>query len=86
MRKKRKEEDICRCQAYKFPHRFGGGNCDGKQIAESCFEEASGYSAICGSCNCLTKIGFTLHCSVADNIESPEYGECVQSFIHEKIK
>lgn len=37
-RKKRFGEYVCRCKAYNFPHRFGGGKCTGKIIAQNQFE------------------------------------------------
>lgn len=27
---KRKPQNTCGCSAYKFPHRFGGGDCQGQ--------------------------------------------------------
>ncbi len=31
-RKKRRGEVVCRCIAYRFPHRFSGGRCTGIEI------------------------------------------------------
>jgi len=31
-RKRRPGEFVCDCDAYKFPHRFGGGKCHGSCI------------------------------------------------------
>lgn len=37
-RKPRVGEYICRCGAYKFPHRMMGGDCDGGALVERTFE------------------------------------------------
>lgn len=46
----------CRCSAYKFPHRLGGGQCsdeDDDNTCHSCLGTGEGMweSASCGSCN-----------------------------------
>lgn len=28
----------CQCNAYSFPHRFGGGSCNGLPLVEYCWE------------------------------------------------
>ncbi len=38
-RKKRKGEVVCRCGAYRFPHREFGGECDGSHIVHATFEQ-----------------------------------------------
>lgn len=51
MRKKRVYETTCRCTAYKFPHRFGGGRCTGRWIAKSTWNDSFGA----GECqNCIS--------------------------------
>src|ERR1700748_414528 len=41
-RKVRKGEWTCTCAAYRFPHRFGGGNCDGSFLAVEAWESSYG--------------------------------------------
>lgn len=38
MRKRRPGEEVCRCGAYRFPHRMMGGKCDGGAFIEAVFE------------------------------------------------
>lgn len=37
-RKRRPGEVVCRCGAYRFPHRMMGGACDGGALVERTFE------------------------------------------------
>lgn len=47
LRKGRKPsfEVTCKCGSYGFPHRFGGGRCDGSALVEFFWE-----SGVCGDC------------------------------------
>lgn len=81
-RKPRKGEYVCRCYAYKFPHRFGGGRCKGRNIVEDYWEAHYGT----GDCsNCISyEEGI---CQVVDGQE--EVTECPvwQEFVsYEEIK
>lgn len=49
-RRKRIGEYTCKCDAYRFPHRFGGGRCRGLWVAEKAWELCHGFTGICGSC------------------------------------
>ena len=53
----------CRCNAYKFPHRLGGGRCSGAKWAENYFYQIRTECEGCNS-NCET------HCEVATGQES----------------
>lgn len=66
---------VCTCNVYDFPHRYGGGKCDGMQIAVNCFENKT----LCRNCINLSSYG----CDIINGIESP--GECpaVHDFNHE---
>lgn len=64
--KRRRRQVTCNCQAYDFPHRFGGGGCDGRGIVE---ENVGGY--LCQSCNLLNGG----QCEVMTSQEAPR--ECV---------
>lgn len=60
-RKRRKGEYLCHCHAYKFPHRFGGGRCDGFWLVVEQWENNYGG----GACH---------HCNSRDNHECDVYG------------
>mgnify|MGYP003621682021 CR=1 FL=1 len=48
-RKRRAGEVICRCGAYKWPHRMMGGRCDGGALVYKTFEEQAWGS--CRDCH-----------------------------------
>ena len=50
LRQPRPGEYVCRCTAYKFPHRFGGGHCNGRWIVEEYVAEHQG-SGDCSNCH-----------------------------------
>lgn len=54
----------CTCTAYDFPHRFGGGRCNGLSIVE---EHCGGW--LCQHCN-----PFNQGCEVMKGQEEPK--EC----------
>lgn len=58
---------VCLCGAYSFPHRWGGGRCDGYAVALRCWENRNH----CSVCNCRSVDG----CDVVRGIESPS--ECI---------
>lgn len=69
---KRKRKQVnCRCSAYHFVHRFGGGACTGIQIAE---ENVGGN--LCQHCYL-----FNGGCEVLKGQESPRECAYVQEFI-----
>lgn len=80
MRKPRKGEYVCRCRAYRFPHRFGGGRCSGSFIASQQLEQHWG-GGDCASCNCLSTDEGPV-CDVVDGrehvSECPVWQEFVQ--------
>lgn len=53
----------CGCDAYKFPHRIGGGKCTGSQWAEFYHNN---IRSECDGCNCTDGAD----CDVADGRES----------------
>lgn len=69
----RRRQVTCRCAAYDFPHRFGGGKCDGYQIALS----------KCGGEYCMACpawLGSDGGCDVVKGTESPSKCEYVIEF------
>ena len=76
MRKKRDNEYVCRCDVYGFPHRFGGGRCNGYCIAMQTWQDNYGGGA-CRGCNCLGENG----CEVVSGIEAPKHGNCSVEFV-----
>lgn len=75
-RKARVYETTCTCNAYKFPHRFGGGKCDGYYLAEEIWNQNWG-EGICANCN-LNNNGV---CEVYSGQESPSECPGVQEFV-----
>jgi len=59
---------ICDCGAYHFPHKLGGGKCDGSAYAEY-YSLHVGSS--CEGCNC-----YQGGCDVIAGKEKIKYGEC----------
>ena len=41
----------CRCNAYHFPHRFGGGRCNGYSLAVEHWNTYWGHDSTCRMCN-----------------------------------
>jgi hypothetical protein len=71
-KRKRRFQITCRCGAYKFPHRLGGGKCSGSDWAGSCFLFNSDE---CGTCNCNNN-GV---CEVATGQESVKECQAVEA-------
>lgn len=78
-RKRREYESTCRCGAYPFPHRFGGGKCTGHHLAsEAWYQGCGGHLRPCKDCN---EAGDS--CAVVDGRESPECCEAWQEYVNE---
>ena len=60
-----RKQVTCDCMAYDFPHRFGGGKCNGLSIVER-----NAYGNQCSACNL-----FNDGCEVLKGLEHPR--ECV---------
>jgi hypothetical protein len=77
MRKPRRGEHVCRCPAYRFPHRFGGGRCTGVSVADEYWSMHWGGGE-CRTC-VLNDDGV---CQVLSGTERAN--ECVvfQDFVH----
>lgn len=75
-RKARKGEFVCRCGAYKFPHRFTGGRCSGYYLVSEYWDThwGSGACKTCNSCN-------EGSCDVFDGREVVGECEAFQEFI-----
>lgn len=58
---------VCRCAAYSFPHRWGGGRCDGYAVALQCWNNRTH----CANCNSRSPDG----CDVVRGLESAS--ECI---------
>lgn len=76
-------QHTCRCSAYKFPHRFGGGKCNGYQLVKDHWLGSFGYSHKCSSCNNLVvnDDGYR-ECDVMTGGEPPKRCEIVMDFLH----
>lgn len=76
-RKKRPGEVVCRCGAYRFPHRFMGGACNGGAFVQRTWESNYGGGSCRGCPNAslggdsesaAIKVG--LHCQALEGIEA----------------
>jgi hypothetical protein len=79
LRKRRKPrfgEKTCTCSAYRFPHRFGGGECDGSAVAED-YWDAHWGDGLCAQCNCCRGS----FCDVVAGAEDAKYGRCYQELV-----
>lgn len=72
----RSKEVQCRCTAYPFPHRCGGGKCSGEDWAET-YRIYSGSG--CEACNCYR--GQSESCDVGSGAESVEHCEAYMEVI-----
>lgn len=71
-KRRRRHQYTCRCDAYHFPHRFGGGKCNGLAVVIQTLG-----SAHCQRCH-LSNGG----CEVLKGQEHPRECPAVQDFIH----
>lgn len=69
-RKKREGEYVCYCNAYPFPHRFGGGLCSGLSVVEEHWGAYYGGCEECRGCNLLDNN----ECQVIQGLAKPS--EC----------
>lgn len=76
MRKPRKGETVCNCDAYDFPHRFFGGACIGEWIITETWEKNYG-GGICKSCNMYNGA----QCDIYEGLEDVRKGECFMEFV-----
>jgi hypothetical protein len=86
-RKARRGEVVCRCGAYRFPHRMMGGRCDGGAFVDKLFAEQM-YGA-CRDCmfrEYVEEEGAML-CQVLQGRETTMQCPELESFVsHEGIK
>lgn len=79
-RKPRKGEHTCRCGAYEFPHRFGGGRCTGVWVAKQQWEKAWG-SGECRQCHCCNRNDVVPYCEVVEGQERVTECPVFQDFV-----
>jgi hypothetical protein len=77
-RRKPVAEFTCNCGAYPFPHRFGGGVCNGRSFVESCWAGGG-----CGDCGNIARDSqtFALYCQVVEGGEDLEECGLLQEFM-----
>ncbi len=80
-RKQRKGEYTCNCGAYGFPHRFGGGRCNGSNIVDQQWESHYGGWS-CRNCNNLNTTEDIPYCEVYVGQERTEECPAWQEFVH----
>lgn len=78
MRKPRPGEYTCNCDAYKFPHRFGGGKCTREEYATQYWETFQG-AGDCFRCKCFNDQEH--YCEVAQGQENASECEALQNLI-----
>lgn len=80
MRKRRLGEVVCRCGAYKFPHRMMGGNCNGWSMVYDTFQTQL-YGA-CRGCTMLDEQEGVMVCQVVEGqdttVQCPELQEVIR--------
>jgi hypothetical protein len=86
-RKRRSGEVVCRCGAYRFPHRMMGGRCDGGAYVDKLFTNQ--MYGTCRDCNLREYVPEegAMSCQVLQGLE-PMVGcpELVAHISHEGIK
>jgi hypothetical protein len=77
-RRKPIAEFTCNCGVYRFPHRFGGGACNGRNLVEKRWE-----SRACGACRNIAYDAQALvpYCQVVEGREGLEECEMLQEFM-----
>lgn len=80
-RKRRKGEYTCRCSAYEFPHRFGGGSCSGEWIVDETWESNYGFDSPCNNCRSLSEMGHSPSCDVYMGLEDISECEAWDDFV-----
>lgn len=79
-KRSRAGELTCNCDAYPFPHMFGGGRCIGKWLVTEQWESCYGIGA-CAECNSLGKENGLAYCEVYEGIESVHVCPVWQDFV-----
>ena len=79
-RKRRHYEHTCFCDAYKFPHRFGGGKCTGICVVEEQWRTHYG-SGVCKHCPAYNRSESEPYCEVANQQESISVCRALQDFV-----
>lgn len=75
MKKKRRRIQVtCWCSVYTFPHRIGGGRCQGILWAQS-------YREVDGKCCKHCNNDYAENCDVADGRENIAYCQAIQEFL-----
>lgn len=77
-RKRRKGEHVCDCQAYDFPHRFGGGACSGRAIVVKQWNKG-GWNKTCVRCH--ARDATAASCQVLEGQESVDECPAWQSYV-----
>lgn len=78
-------EYTCRCKAYKFPHRFGSGKCNGYHLASDHWFTFFGWDKTCQNCPSMVidEIAGPL-CEVVNGGNHPKHCEIVIEFKYDK--
>jgi hypothetical protein len=79
MKNERTEAYTCRCRAYRFPHRFGGGKCSGLHLVVEHWDKHWGHDMTCR--NCINFDPETHSCEVLNGAEPIRTCEIVITFV-----
>lgn len=82
-RKPRQGELTCNCNAYRFPHRFGGGRCTGAEVVYQQWASSYGTDAVCSGCHCFNNSGEYPYCEVDAGQEGVESCPVWQDFVQQ---
>lgn len=80
-RKTRPGEHVCSCQAYRFPHRFGGGRCSGYWVVLEQWEQSYGCAGVCRHCNSFNQTEAVPYCEVVAGGESVRQCPAWQEYV-----
>lgn len=78
-RPQRSGEYTCGCNAYRFPHRFGGGKCTGISIVVDHWDKYYGHCSTCKNCNSFDDQ--THSCQVLDGGNTVRRCEALIDFV-----
>ena len=75
-----RDQYTCRCRAYRFPHRFGGGRCTGIHLAREHWNTFYGHDRTCKNCNSFDEDEHS--CQVLDGGNAAKHCEVVIEFMY----
>lgn len=74
----KRNDYTCRCDAYNFPHRFGGGKCSEYNFVQIFWAKFYGWTSACADCNSFVRE--EQRCEVLDGGNKPKWCEALIEF------